>query len=88
MRRTNFSSGFSIMGILLSLVILGTLYIVLMKTYFANPDDIDKDAKKQLMEQGINLSGPSAMTKTAEDAADKASEAIKRQEKEAQAAGQ
>jgi len=74
--------GFSIIGLLLSLVIIAALYLVIMKMYFKNA--IGADAQKTMAEQGIDASSYAGMVKSAEKAAANANDTIKKQEEDIQ----
>lgn len=77
--------GFFLLNLILSLALMGILYLAIMKIYFNNPAGLNKDTRKALMEQGVDVSNIPGLIQKAQQAANKANELGKQKEQEAQA---
>ena len=72
--KTN-QKGLSIIGLLISVAIIGLLYMIIAKKYLTNPMDQDKEAKRALAGQGIVVNSLPDAVSQAQAAADKANKA-------------
>ena len=77
-------SGFSLLSMLLTVVIIALAYYFIAKSNFSTASLLDKDTKKVLKNQGINTDGYSEMIDSAKKQADKLNNKIKEQEKQLQ----
>lgn len=75
--------GFGFIGVLLTLVIIGVLYMIIARVYVTAPKvNADKETQKAMADQGFNAQNLSGIVDKARQAADKANEVIKKQEQE------